>query len=150
MAKQIKLTIKEKIDHLLEEIRIVLPGTQALLGFQLVAVFSDGFKTLSAEVKMLHLISLILITLTTILLMSVSAYDRIVDQDHDTEHFHTFASTMVLLALMLLGIGLAGDIYVASLIITASHNLSLIIASSILLFAYFLWFGVTLLKKYFR
>lgn len=150
MAKQIKLNIKEKIDHLLEETRIVLPGTQALLGFQLVAVFSDGFRGLSDDLKILHLVSLILITITTILLMSVSAYDRIVDQDHDTEHFHTFATFMVLSALMILGIGLAGDLYLVTKVTTGSDQLSLLISGGLLFFAYFLWFGVTLLKRYFR
>jgi MFS family permease len=142
-----KLSIKEKINHLLEEIRIVLPGTQAILGFQLVAVFSNGFDRLSDQLKFLHLGSLLLITLTTILLMAVSAYDRIVDQDNDTEHFHSFSTVMILLALFLLGIGLAGDLFVVAIYITESYEISLLISAGILTFAFTLWFGITNLKR---
>ncbi|HZN54924.1 MAG TPA: hypothetical protein VFB67_06335 [Candidatus Polarisedimenticolaceae bacterium] len=41
MAERIPLT--KAVELLLEECRMVLPGIQALFGFQLIAVFSDAF-----------------------------------------------------------------------------------------------------------
>ena len=37
------LTLATAVTHLLEECRMILPGLQALLGFQLIAVFSQPF-----------------------------------------------------------------------------------------------------------
>jgi hypothetical protein len=37
---------EKSLTHLLEECRMVLPGIQALFGFQLVAVFNTPFKQL--------------------------------------------------------------------------------------------------------
>jgi len=38
-----KLPLSQAVSHLLEECRMVLPGLQALFGFQLVAVFNTAF-----------------------------------------------------------------------------------------------------------
>ena len=50
IAKPVGAGRKEEVrldsaaSHLLEECRMVLPGIQALFGFQLIAVFNDGFE----------------------------------------------------------------------------------------------------------
>src|SRR3954467_56745 len=84
--------LKERISHVLEELRVVLPGTQALLGFQFVAVFSNGFASLPQWQKDLHLASLLLVTLSGLLLMTPAAYHRIVNEGGDTEAMHMFAT----------------------------------------------------------
>jgi hypothetical protein len=38
-----KLSLEDALTHLLEECRMVLPGVQALFGFQLIAVFNRSF-----------------------------------------------------------------------------------------------------------
>jgi len=38
-------SLKDQATHILDEARTVLPGIQALFGFQLIAVFSDRFAT---------------------------------------------------------------------------------------------------------
>ena len=43
-----------KIDYALTEARIVLPGAQALLGFQFAIVLTAGFAELSSVEKALH------------------------------------------------------------------------------------------------
>jgi hypothetical protein len=41
-----------KIDHMLTEARVVLPGAQALLGFQLIAVLTKPFEQLPPALKL--------------------------------------------------------------------------------------------------
>ena len=48
----------ERLQHLLDEIRIILPGTEVLFGFLLVAVFSEGFDCLEPLLKYVHLAAL--------------------------------------------------------------------------------------------
>ena len=43
MTEHEQLTLSQAMQHLLEECRMVLPGIQALFGFQLIAVLSPGF-----------------------------------------------------------------------------------------------------------
>jgi hypothetical protein len=71
------IDITERIQHLLDEIRIVLPGTEVLFGFLLVAVFSESFDSLEPFLKYMHLASLGSVAITTIMLIAPSAYDRI-------------------------------------------------------------------------
>jgi hypothetical protein len=44
MDKRQTPTIEERIQHALTDARVVLPGAQALLGFQLIGVFFGWFR----------------------------------------------------------------------------------------------------------
>ena len=125
---------------MLEEIRIVLPGTQTLLGFQFVAIFSNGFEKLSSQLQQLHLLSLGSIVLAMISIMIPPAYHRIADKGQDTERFHTLASMLIIVALFFLAFGIAIDLYVVIGFISKNLDLALYIAGSMLLFSYIAWF----------
>src|SRR5215204_2943650 len=94
-----RASLEERITHVLEELRVVLPGTQALLGFQFVAVFSNGFESLQQWQKDVHFASLLLVTLSGLLLMTPAAYHRIVNEGGDTEAMHMFATRSLMLAM---------------------------------------------------
>ncbi|MFL5334020.1 MAG: DUF6328 family protein, partial [Geminicoccaceae bacterium] len=70
--------LRDKINQLLEESRIVLPGAQALLGFQFAAYLTDSFDRLPAGSKLVHTASLLLMALAVILLMTPAPLHRIV------------------------------------------------------------------------
>ena len=56
---------------------MVLPGVQALFGFQLIAVFSDGFTArLTRSEQGLHLLALTLVAVAGALVMTPAAYHR--------------------------------------------------------------------------
>src|SRR5947209_10666573 len=84
--------LKEKIKQVLEEARMVLPGAQALLGFQFIVILTNSFDQLPAQAKLVHVGSLAAIALSIILLMTPAAYHRIVEEGEDTERFHRFAT----------------------------------------------------------
>jgi hypothetical protein len=46
--------LKVKIEQLLVEARVVLPGAQALFGFQLAIVLTESFELLPAAFKVVH------------------------------------------------------------------------------------------------
>ena len=54
-------SLAEVASHLLEECRMVLPGIQALFGFQLIAVFNGTFWELPSADRMLHLFAITLV-----------------------------------------------------------------------------------------
>ena len=61
-GKKEAISLDSAAGHLLEECRMVLPGIQALFGFQLIAVFNDGFsQKLSHGEQLLHLLAIVLV-----------------------------------------------------------------------------------------
>ena len=136
--------IKDKINHVLTEARTVLPGAQALLGFQFISMFADAFEKLPASSKTVHLICLALVGLSIILLMTPAAYHRIVEQGEETEHFHRFSSRVLLASMLPLALGISGDFYVVLRKVTEHTRLSAALAALLLILFYGLWFGYTL------
>jgi len=139
--------IEDKIDQALTEARVVLPGAQALLGFQLVTMFMDGFETLPQSSKYIHIGSLCLIALSMILLMTPAAYHRIAMQGEDTVHFHKVASGLLIAAMLTLPPGICGDVFVVFRKVTDSLGLSIGVAVAVLIVFYGLWFGFTAYRR---
>jgi DMSO reductase anchor subunit len=139
--------LNDKIVQVLTEARVVLPGAQALIGFQFVAILMESFERLPNVSKYVHLASLALIALTIILLMTPAAYHRIVERGEDTEHFHRFASKMVIASLVPLALGLCGDFYVVVEKVTESQLVSVVSTLVVLAVFWELWFGLTLYRR---
>jgi hypothetical protein len=132
-------SLDERITQMLTEARVVLPGVQALLGFQLASVISQSFERLRASSKAVHAASLGCITVAVILLIAPAAYHRIVFSGQDTEEVHRFGSWFVTCATVPLTFGLSGDIYVVLAEITASATIGMFIATVTLAFLVGLW-----------
>jgi len=128
---------------LLEEMRVITPGTQALLGFQFTAFFSSGFEKIPQLLKDLHLTSLIFVTLCTLFLMSPVSYHRIAENGNVTSRFQKFSGRVVLFAMSLLAIGIALDIFVVTSYTTKSYFFATCLAAMLLLLFYLAWFGYT-------
>ena len=133
-----------KIEQVLTEARVVLPGAQALLGFQFAAILMDAFEKLPRTSQVVHLVSLGLIAASIVLLISPAAFHRIVERGLDTERLHRFSSAMVLCAMVPLAFGIAGDCYVVLDKVLDSASLAITLAGVSLIFFFGLWFGLTL------
>jgi Family of unknown function (DUF6328) len=142
MAEHTRL--EDKIRQVLTEARVVLPGAQALLGFQFAAFLMDGFAKLPRSSQLLHLASLGLIAASIVFLMAPAAFHRLVERGEDTERMHRFASVMVICAMVPLALGIATDVYVVIEKVLDSTPLAIGLAVASLLFFFGLWFGFTL------
>jgi hypothetical protein len=139
--------LSDKIEHVLTEARLILPGAQALLGFLFVAVLMESFERLPAASKYAHLASLGLIALTIVLLMTPAAYHRIVERGEETEHFHRFASRMIVAALVPLALGISASVYVVVQKVLDSQLVAVVGALVALALFWELWFGLTLYRR---
>lgn len=140
-----KLT--DKIRHVLTEARVVLPGAQALLGFQFVTTLMEAFEQLPLSLRYVHLASLVLVAFSIVLLMTPAAYHRIVERGEETEHFHRFASRLVIAAMVPLALGVTGDFFIIVRKITRSNITAIIAAALMLLFFFGFWFGFTVYRR---
>ncbi len=139
--------LKDKVKQVLEETRMVIPGAQALLGFQFATMLVEGFDKLPDSSKVVHLVSLALIAVSTILLMTPAAYHRIVEQGENTEHFHRFATRIVTLAMAPLALGIAGDVYVVVEKVLKSASSGVLCAALTAAAFCALWFGFTFYRR---
>ena len=104
--------LHQKIDHMLTEARVILPGAQALLGFQLAIVLTDAFEKLPTSTKLIHGAALGCIALSIILLIAPAAYHRIAYGGEDVASFHRTGSRLVTIATLPLALGLSCDVFV--------------------------------------
>ncbi|MET0649096.1 MAG: DUF6328 family protein [Pyrinomonadaceae bacterium] len=145
--KEEREKLSNRIKHVLTECRVVLPGSQALLGFQFVVILTESFDRLTPLSKYIHLAALGLNALTIVLLIAPAAYHRMVERGEETEHFHRFASKMLVAALVPLALALAADVYVVVQKVTESQLVSVVSALVILAVFWELWFGLTLYRR---
>jgi amino acid permease len=146
-AKEEREKLNKKVQHALTECRVVLPGAQALMGFQFIAILTEAFDKMPPASKYIHLACVGMSALAIIFLMTPAAYHRIVERGEITEHFHRFASRMLIASLIPLALGLCGDVYVVVEKVTESQLISVVSAIVILAIFWELWFGLTLYRR---
>lgn len=123
------LPLSKAAQLILDESRMLLPGIQALFGFQLIAVFNQTFsEKLSHFEQQLHLLAIGLIVLTTIIIMTPAAYHRQMEVKEVTESFIHMASKLMLISMMPLSLSISLDFYLVSRLILNNAPLSLAIA----------------------
>jgi hypothetical protein len=118
-------SLEEAVTHTTDEARMVLPGVQAILGFQLIAVFNQKFEQLSQGLQLTHLIAFALLALAMGLLMTPAAYHRTRQRTFVTRRFLVVASALLAGALFPLLLGLSLDAYVLAYIVTKDVYVSL-------------------------
>jgi Family of unknown function (DUF6328) len=136
-----------RIEQMLTEARLLLPGAQALLGFQFAVMLTKSFEQLPEISKFVHITALCLIALTVILLITPAAIHRITYGGEDTEQFHRIGSRFVVAAAVPLGLGIGADMYVA--VTRAAHSPALGLACLVGILAILcgLWFIQPLLLR---
>lgn len=121
--------IGKKIEQMLTEARVILPGAQALFGFQLTVILTASFDRLPLFAKAVHAASIGCIALAVILLMAPAAYHRIVYGGEDDPGFYRIGGRFVLAATVPLALGLSGDLYVVIEKIAGSRVVGAIVAA---------------------
>jgi Family of unknown function (DUF6328) len=137
----------EKIKTLMTETRVVLPGAQAMLGFQFTAFLTDGFSSLSQSAKLLHFASLCCVAFSIVLLMAPAAYHRIVANGEDRPDVERFGSAVMLASLVPLALGLTGDFYVTAEKLEYGGGAALAATAVALLIFLGLWFGYPVVAR---
>jgi len=106
------VSLKSRIEQMLTEARVIIPGAQALLGFQLIAVLTRAFNELPSAFKYVHCIGLSAVTLSVILLMTPAALHRIGFRGEDDPAFFALGSRFVVAGSVPLAVGIAAAVAV--------------------------------------
>jgi hypothetical protein len=133
--------LHSRIEQMLTEARVILPGAQALLGFQLAIVLTETFERLPSPSRLLHGAALVSVALSVVLLITPAALHRIVWAGEDTEAVFRIGGRITVLALLPLAMGMAGDSFVVLSRVWGSMGPATIAASLVLLCLIGMWFG---------
>jgi Family of unknown function (DUF6328) len=136
-----ELPLSKAAQYLLEECRMVLPGIQALFGFQLIAVFSNTFsQILSVVEQRMHLVALGLVATAAALVMTPASIHRHIGAREVTDRFITISTRLLVISMYPLAIGISTDFYLIARIILNSTEVALILALLLLAVCSLLWF----------
>jgi hypothetical protein len=136
-----ELPLSKAAQYLLEECRMVLPGIQALFGFQLIAVFSNTFsQTLSLTEQRMHLAALGLVAIAAALVMTPASIHRHIGAREVTDRFISISTRLLVIAMYPLAVGISTDFYLIARIILQSTEIALILSLLLLAICSFFWF----------
>jgi len=114
-TEHVKLSDAAK--YLLEECRMILPGIQALFGFQLVAVYNNRFTDLADFDQALHFAALACTAISVALIMTPAAYHRSIGVQVVTRQFIRNSTRLLLASMPPLGVAISVDFYIVGRLI---------------------------------
>ena len=140
LERREELPLTKAAEYLLEECRMILPGIQALFGFQLISVFNQTFEQkLSAGEQQLHLVAIILIVIAIAMVMTPAAYHRETGGKTVSETFLRVSTRLVVVSMIPLALGICIDFYLVARIITGGYAIPLVAVPLFFIFV-LLWF----------
>jgi uncharacterized protein DUF6328 len=134
-------SLKSRIEQMLTEARVIIPGAQALLGFQLIAVLTRAFAELPPVFKYVHCLGLTAVALSVVLLMTPAALHRIGFQGEDDPKFFKIGSWFVVAGAAPLAVGIAADVAVVFFKATESEGAAMVSGLAALTALLGLWLG---------
>jgi hypothetical protein len=144
MPSETETDVHAKIEQMLTEARVILPGAQALLGFQFVVTMNKTFAQLNPLDQHVHFAALAAVALSVMLLITPAAVHRMTFGGQDVPRFHKIGSAIVTIALIPLALGIAGDFYLAASRMLDDRATAVTGAGITLLALMTLWYAVPL------
>jgi uncharacterized membrane protein len=133
-------SLEDEMRNVVEEARMVIPGIQALFGFQTMAVFNNRFEQLPYSGIIAYLIGLGLLAWAIALLMAPAAYHRLAERGQVSKKMINLSSRLITAGMVPLMLGLAIDIYVVMLAALEDEKISLYCGALALCIFSLLWF----------
>jgi hypothetical protein len=140
--------LDQEIEQILEEARMVLPGIQALFGFQLIAVFNERFdQALGDPGKRLHLAAVILTAIAIGLVMAPAAYHRQAERDRISRSFANYASFVIALAMAPLAVSLSIEVALVAFLVMRSAAVGWLVGAALMVYLAWLWYLFPVYRK---
>ncbi|MGZ5181338.1 MAG: DUF6328 family protein [Ramlibacter sp.] len=141
-------SLKDEMRNVVEETRMVIPGVQALFGFQTMAVFNQRFEDLPASGVTVYLAGLGMLAVAIALLMAPAAFHRMSERGQISRDLIELASHLLTWGMAPLMLGLALDIYVVILAALDDERLAAGGGVAALLLFALLWFVLPAARRW--
>jgi hypothetical protein len=123
---------------------MMLPGVQALLGFELAATLTEGFKELPRPAQLVHVAAIGGTVVAIVLLIAPAAYHRIVLEGEETEGFHRVATRLLVASLAPIAAALGAQLGVVTYVLTRAPRTAIATGLGATLLLLAAWYGLTL------
>ena len=139
--------VDRELHELTGELRVSIPGVTVLVAFLLTVPFAQDFSFGSALDRATYLVAFLSATAALVLLLGESAYHRLRGHPYDKQVLIRTATRQAVAALALLAVSLTS---VVLLVTNALYGraLSVVAASSLLVFMSVTWFGLPLYRRH--
>jgi small-conductance mechanosensitive channel len=143
-----QLDVEKEFQHLLEEARTIMPGIQALFGFQMIAVFSENFsRRLTSGEEAWHLGAVGLSALAAGLAVFPAALHRRACPDIVSSRLVRYATKALSLAMLPLAVAVSIDFALVARQILNRDGTAVVLAGALFLILMGLWYGAPRLLR---
>lgn len=145
-----KESLADEMRSVVEEARMVIPGAQALFGFQTVAVFNQRYQSLPPAGVWAHLLGLGLLALAIALLMTPAALHRMSERGQVSRSLISISSGLIAAGMASLLLAITLDMYLVCLTALDDQRIALATGGITLLAFAGMWFLFPLLRRRWR
>jgi hypothetical protein len=137
-------SLKDQSSNIHEEARMVLPGVQALFGFQLIAAFNQRFSQLDECDAAIYLAALIVVAMVAGLVMTPAAYHRLSERDVVSKYFTVLSSRLIAAAMIGLAVAIGADVYIVARMVGLRLQAAVMLGAATILALLCLWIAFPL------
>jgi Family of unknown function (DUF6328) len=136
--------LESELEHLLQELRVALPGVQILFAFLLTVPFANRFEQVTPFQKDAYLATLIATFAASICLIAPTSYHRLRFRRHsDPERMLSTANLLVIVGMAFLAVALTSALlFVTDFLFGRTTAVALTTAGGLLLLG--LWYAIPL------
>lgn len=138
--------LDRELGELLQELRVILPGVQVLFAFLLTVPFSQRFNRLSPSEEGLFLAALVCAAIASALLISPSAFHRVLFREHDKEWMIVLSNRLAIVGTIFLATSMTCALFLVAEFIYGSAFASAVAAALGALFL-IVWYVLPLARR---
>lgn len=138
---RVPVHLKRDLSEMLQELRVLLPGTQVLVAFLITLPFTTVFARLTTVQRVAYLATFVSALSSLILLVTPAAYHRLVRPLPNRIWFKDWVSRLMVIALLPLGISISLSGYLIGAVVLSDWlgvGLALLLAAGM----FSLWYMV--------
>ena len=106
--------LDRELIEFLNELRVTLPGVQVLFAFLLTVPFTNQFRAVTGLERGAYFFTLLCTTLSTVLLITPSAYHRLRWRQHDKERMLRISNALAIAGIAFLAAAMVGAVFLIS------------------------------------
>lgn len=114
--------------ELLNELRVVLPGVQALFAFLLIVPFNDRFATVTGREQTVYVVALMASALACILLITAPAFHRLRFRRHDKAQLIRIGNRCAIAGMAALAVAMAAAVFLVTEVLLGARWAALLTA----------------------
>ncbi|HUR87301.1 MAG TPA: DUF6328 family protein [Solirubrobacteraceae bacterium] len=138
--------LDRRLDQLLGELRVAMPGVQVLFAFLLAVPFQQRFASVTEFQRDVYFVTLLAAAAASALLVAPTAYHRMMFREHDKPHVINISSRLAVGGLVFLAIATNGAVLLVTDVLFDGPTVWVTVIVSALIFVG-LWFVLGTLRR---